>query len=253
MDNTELTLKKLDITDLKSLIDLQDKIISGFKEDEQHFILHRTASDFLNALESDSMFVFGLYDGKQLVSQSILSLPKDDETREIPEFLSNVPNSKLAVYKAVLVDPKYRGRGLMKRMLRIREETSIINGREIAISQIAADNPASWINALKYGMQITKVGYDPDDNAKVIYLQKRLNGNDSLKINFNKTYALPLGKNIHNQIPILFNKLQKLSNEGWVGTDLQIENGDFKLIWHPLEQEKNFMLRRKQKTLREVV
>jgi len=253
MDNTELTLKKLDITDLKSLIDLQDKIISGFKEDEQHFILHRTASDFLNALKSDSMFVFGLYDGEQLVSQSILSLPKDNETREIPEFLSDVPNSKLAVYKAVLVDPKYRGRGLMKRMLRIREETSIINGREIAISQIAADNPASWINALKYGMQITKVGYDPDDNAKVIYLQKRLDGNDSLKVNFNKTYALPLGKNIHNQIPILFNKLQKLSNEGWVGTDLQIENGDFKLIWHPLEQEKNFMLRRKQKTLREVV
>lgn len=252
MDSTELTLKKLDITDLKSLIDLQDKIISGFKEDEQHFILHRTASDFLNALESDSMFVFGLYDGQQLVSQSILSLPKDNEIREIPEFLDDVPNSKLAVYKAVLVDPKYRGRGLMKRMLRIREETSIINGREIAISQIAADNPASWINALRYGMQITKVGYDPDDNAKVIYLQKRLNGKDFLKVDLNKTYALSLGKNIHNQIPVLFNKLQKLSNEGWIGTDLLIENGDFKLIWHPLEKEKTFLLKRQPKTLREV-
>ena len=252
MDNTELTLKKLNITDLKSLIDLQDKIIADLKEDEQHFILHRTASDFLNALESDSMYVFGLYDRQQLVSQSILSLPKDNETREIPEFLSHISNSKLAVYKAVLVDPKYRGRGIMKRMLRIREETSIINGRDIAISQIAADNPASWINALKYGMQITRVGYDPDDNAKVIYLQKNLNKKDSLNINYNKSYALSLGKNIHNQIPILFNKLQKLSDAGWIGTDLQIENGDFKLIWHPLEQEKKLLSKRRQRAYKEV-
>ena len=72
MNNNELLLKKLDIKDLKSLIDLQDKIIADLKDDEQHFILHRTASDFLNALESDSMYVFGLYDGDRLVSQSIL-------------------------------------------------------------------------------------------------------------------------------------------------------------------------------------
>ena len=239
MNDTELTLKKLDITDLKSLIDLQNKIILDLKEDEQHFILHRTASDFLNALESDSTYVFGLYDGDCLVSQSILSLPKDNETREIPEFLSDVPNSKLAVYKAVLVDPKYRGRGLMKKMLRIREETSIMNGRNIAISQIAADNPASWINALRYGMQITRVGYDPEDHAKVVYLQKRLDGKMDPKINLQKKYALSLGKDIHNQVPVLFNKLQKLSSDGWIGTDLCIDDGNFKLMWHPLEQEES--------------
>ena len=248
-NNNELILKKLDITDLKNLIDLQDKIIAGFKEDEQHFILHRTASEFLSALESDSTYVFGLYDGKQLVSQSILSLPKNNENREIPEFLSQVPNSKLAVYKAVLVDPKYRGRGLMKRMLRIREETAIMNGRSIAISQIAADNPASWINALRYGMQITQVGYDPDDNAKVIYLQKQLDGTTNPKINTEKTYSLSLGKDIHNQIPLLFNKMQKLSNDGWIATDLQLDNGDFKLIRHTIETnekvaEKNMPLKK---------
>ena len=251
MNNTELTLKKLDITDLKSLIDLQNTIISNFKEDEQHFILHRTTSDFLNALESDSTYVFGLYDREQLVSQSILSLPKDNEEREIPEFLADIPNSKLAVYKAVLVDPKYRGRGLMKKMLRIREETSIMNGRSVAISQIAADNPASWINALRYGMQITKVGYDPNDNAKVVYLQKRLDGKMEPKINFEKTYSLSLGKNIHNQVPILFNKLQKLSDEGWIGTDLCIDDGNFKLIWHPLEQKEVTLSKTNQTAINE--
>jgi len=237
MNNHELTLKKLDITDLKNLIDLQDKIISGFKPDEQHFILHRTASDFLNALESPSTYVFGLYDGNKLVSQSILSLPKDNENREISEFLSEKPNSELAVYKAVLVDPQYRGRGLMKRMLRTREEAAILNGRTIAITQIAADNPASWINALQYGMQITKVGFDPEDNAKVIYLQKRLDGKVEPELNMDKEYALILGKDIHHQVPILFNKMQKLYQEGWVATELKLEKNEFKLIWHPKQAE----------------
>lgn len=236
MNRNELTLKKLDITDLKSLIDLQDKIIAGFKADEQHFILHRTASDFLSALESDSTYVFGLYDGDRLVSQSILSLPKDNEKREISEFLSDKPNNQLAVYKAVLVDPQYRGRGLMKRMLRTREEAAILNGRSIAITQIAADNPASWINALQYGMQIMKVGFDPEDGAKVIYLQKRLDGTVEPKLNMGKEYALLLGKDIHHQVPILFNKMQKLSEQGWIATDLVLEKDIFKLMWHLKEE-----------------
>lgn len=235
-NNDELTLRKLDITDLKNLIDLQDKIISDLKVDEQHFILHRTASDFLNALESKSMYVFGLYDGNRLVSQSILSLPNDNDHREISEFMSDTPNSELAVYKAVLVDPEYRGRGLMKRMLRTREEAAILNGRHIAITQIAADNPASWINALRYGMQITKVGFDPEDNAEVIYLQKRLDGKVDPKINMEQEYAMSLGNDIHHQVPILFNKMQKLSAEGWIATDIKVSDDGFKLIWHPKEE-----------------
>ena len=163
MNKNELTLKKLDITDLKSLIDLQDKIIADLKPDEQHFILHRTASDFLNALESPSMYVFGLYDNERLVSQSILSLPQNNEKREIAEFLSDIPNDELAVYKAVLVDPEYRGRGLMKRMLRIREDAAILNNRRIAITQIAADNSDS-IPKIRQKLFI----YKKDSTAKLI-------------------------------------------------------------------------------------
>ena len=84
-------------------------------------------------------------------------------------------------------------------------------------------------------MQITKVGFDPDDNAKVIYMQKRLDGKMDPKINVYKTYALSLGKDIHNQISFFFNKMQKLSNDGWIATDLCLDGGDFKLIWHPVE------------------
>lgn len=228
-----LTLKKLEMNtaDLRSLLDLQDKIIAGFKPDEQHFILHRTIDDFSNALKSDHMYVFGLYDGDRLVSQSILSLPGDHDTRELSEYASDYKNSELAVYKAVLVDPEYRGRGLMKQMLRIREQVAAEHGRKIAITQIAADNPASWVNAIQYGMQITKVGYDPEDGAKVIYLQKNLEARPGASHPQTQGYSLSLGSDVHKNVPALFNKMMKLSEEGMIGTTWDKQTNS--IIWYP--------------------
>lgn len=228
-----LTLKKLEMNtaDLRSLLDLQDKIIAGFKPDEQHFILHRTIDDFSNALKSDHMYVFGLYDGNRLVSQSILSLPGDHDTRELPEYAAEHKNSELAVFKAVLVDPEYRGRGLMKQMLRIREQVAAEHGRKIAITQIAADNPASWVNAIQYGMKITKVGFDPEDNAKVIYLQKDLGGRQPQIHSDATSYRLSLGSDVHKNVPALFNKMMALSESGMIGTTWDKQTNS--IIWYP--------------------
>ena len=85
---------------------------------------------------------------------------------------------------------------------------------------------------MKEGL-ITKVGYDPEDNAKVIYLQKRLDGQVEPQLNMNEAYSMTLGNDIHRQVPILFNKMQKLSAEGWVATQIVLDRTDFKLIWHP--------------------
>ena len=194
----------------------------------------------MQALESPSTCVFGLFDGKKLVSQSILSLPKEDEERELAEFLPDHSNSELAIYKAVLVDSEYRGHGLMKRMLQIREDTAILNNRSIAITQIAADNPASWINALRHGMQITKVGFDPYDQAEVIYLQKKI-GQSTTEQNAyaGSTYSMKLGSNIHMQVPLLFNKMQELSKRGMIGVSWDAQNNA--LIWQQTSSDKEQM------------
>ena len=227
-----LTLKKLKMNtaDLRSLLDLQDKIIAGFKPDEQHFILHRTIDDFSNALKSNHMHVFGLYDNDRLVSQSILSLPDDDSPRDLLEYAGEYKNSELAVFKAVLVDPDYRGHGLMKQMLRIREQVAAEHGRKLAITQIAADNPASWVNAIQYGMRITKVGFDPEDNAKVIYLQKRLNAKAE-PLPERGAFRLALGRDVHKNVPALFNKMMMLSERGFIGAQWDKQNNC--IIWYP--------------------
>ncbi len=231
MKNLEnLQFKRLQMTtrDLRSLLDLQDKIIANFKPEEQNFILHRTIDDFSNALKSDHMYVFGLYDGDRLVSQSILSLPGNKDKRDLPEFAGEYKNSEIAVYKAVLVDPEYRGHGLMKVMLRERERVAKEHGRKLAITQIAAKNPASWVNAVQYGMQIMRAAHDPEDNAEVIYLQKRLDGEKDPRLMTDKTYAIKYSKEIPWEI--LFNKMVNISKAGWVGTAWDKENNN--ILWH---------------------
>jgi len=238
-NNTKIEIKELTPKDLANLLKLQDKIIGNFAEDEQHFILKRTAEDFLKAINSDHSFVLGMYDveGKNLISQSILSLPKDDEERDIPEYCSHYKNSDIAVFKAVMVDPDYRGNKIMGRMLKLREDIAKINKRSIAISQIAADNPSSWINALRSGMKVTKVGLDPEDDAKVVYLKKALNNDEVVKYNKNDSYNLDLSGDVHKKANIVFNKMVNLSNKGYIGLDWDKENHSIKWYKRDLEHE----------------
>jgi GNAT superfamily N-acetyltransferase len=171
----------------------------------------------------------------KLIGQSILSLPNDKENRELSEYCSEYKNSEIAVFKAVIADPEYRGNGIMKKMLKIREEIAAENGRKIAISQIAADNPSSWINALRNGMKVTKVGLDPEDDAKVVYLKKGLKSQDVLKYNKENKYDLLLSGDVHKSANILFNKMVRLSEGGYVGIDWNRENHT--LSWYKREEE----------------
>ncbi len=227
-----LQLKKLDPTNLSSLLSLQNEIVADLKDDEKHFILQRTSNDFLKSLKNDSHFVFGIFDGDRLVAQSILSLPKDNEPRELEEFLPEEKNSDIAVYKAVLVSPQYRGQGLMREMLKIRENTAIMHDRKIAITQIAADNPASWINAIKHDMEVLKVGLDPEDDAKVVYLKKDL---INQKEHSQESYRLSLGSDVHKNANIYFNKMLKLSEDGY--KVFAWDKTDNSLLWAPIKPQ----------------
>lgn len=228
MSKKHLTLKKLDITNLKDVMSLQSTIISRLHPDEQHFILHRTEKDYLKSLSGTTSNMLGVFDQDKLIAQIIYALPQNGENRDMPEFKSNIPNNELVIYEAILVDPSYRGGSLMKKMLDFIEENLIDSNRTHSIIQIAIDNPASWINALKHGMTITKVDKDPTDGVKVIYLEKEINKQPSSFI-VSKSYSMFLGNNIHTKIPSLFNKMQYFINNGYHGVRLDKETQS--LIW----------------------
>lgn len=232
----ELKIKKLTINDLDKMIALQKRINDNLAEDEKHFILPKSRKEFTKALTSDSYFIAGIFDQDNLIAQSTLVLPKDNEKREMSEFAGEYKNSDIAIYKTIMVDsdPKYRHHGFMKKMLEYFEAAKEVKARKIAIIQIAVDNPASWISAMKNGMQITKVGLDPEDNAQVLYLQKKLEKKQSESSfeNYNYGYNLKFGDDIHKTAPILFNKMCKLS-ETMVGSKWCKETKS--IIWEQKE------------------
>ena len=162
----------MNIEHLADVLKLQDKIIAGLHEDEKHFILKRSVEDFMKALDSETTHMVGVFDGDKLVAQSIFEFPQNNQKRDLEEFAEDIANEDLVIYKATLVDMDYRGQGLMSSLLDYREKKAKQAGKKVAINQIAIDNPASWINALKNGMSIRKIDNDPEDGAKVLYLQK---------------------------------------------------------------------------------
>ena len=106
-------IKELNIRHLADVLKLQDEIISNLKEDEKHFILKRSAEDFIKALDSKDTHMIGVFDGDKLVAQSIFEFPQNDKKRDIPEFAGEIPNDDIVIYKATIVDKNYRGQGLM--------------------------------------------------------------------------------------------------------------------------------------------
>jgi GNAT superfamily N-acetyltransferase len=224
----DFKVQKLDITHLASVMNLQDKIIAHFHKDEKHFILKRSAEDFMKALDDKNSHMIGIFDGDRLIAQSIYEFPTSLRDRDMPEFAAEVDPTDLVIYKATLVDVSYRGNGLMQQLLSYREGQAKMHGKKTAISQIALDNPASWINALKNGMSIRKVDRDPFDHAKVLYMQKDF-AKDEPVYAAEQMFVMPIGQNIHKEIPALFNKMRYIAEQGYRGLGITPEKNA--IIW----------------------
>ncbi len=233
----KLAVKELNIEHLSAVLQLQDKIIAGLHEDEKHFILKRNAADFMKALDSENTHMLGVFDGDKLVAQSIFDFPQNGQKRDMAEFAEDIPHNDLVIYKAILVDTDYRGSGLMKSMLEFIESKAVKAGKKHSIIQIAIDNPASWISALKNGMSIRKVDKDPEDGAKVLYLQKTFGQGQPLGLSDRDIFAMYIGKDIHKEIPALFSKMQYRVAQGYQGIGINKENHS--ILWAKTGQEKS--------------
>ncbi|MDD4557076.1 MAG: hypothetical protein PHE89_07125 [Alphaproteobacteria bacterium] len=208
---TQLTAKRLKPENIHDVVALQETIVQNLHPDEQHFIIKKSEQDFMKTLKNDNNYVLGVYDHDKLVAQSILSLPQNYQEREMPEYEGNHQNEDIAIYKSILVNPHYRKHGLMKKMLETFETLDSVKQRKVALIQIAVDNPASWINAMKHGMHISKVAHDPEDDAMVIYLKKDLQKKQDAKESAKGDYHLKIDDKILHHPEILFQKMQKLS------------------------------------------
>jgi len=211
-----LNLKPLTLQDLPAIITLQGKILEALPPHQKDFVVHRSEEDFKKLLTQPSG-LYGCFDGDKLIAQMAYDLPLGRHAGTYPEFKSTVPAKKLIVFEAILVDPAYRGHGLMQRMLaKVGDMLHEQNPeRTYAIMQIASANLASWKSALHDGMNITKVAKDPQDGTPCFYLEKNMK--------FSKTsMATPtFYVNLENyppQSPLFFQYMRTLYKHGYIGT-----------------------------------
>ncbi|MDR1026686.1 MAG: GNAT family N-acetyltransferase [Lactobacillus sp.] len=225
--NEDLQITKLGMQDLENVMALQKKIIDNLEEDKKHFTVCRSKNDFMKALTGSKQCMYGIYVGKNLVAQSILSFAEDEfVAAEAPELVRGYSLSDVAVYKAVLVDPAYRGKGLMKRMLQAREDMAVICGKKIAMCKISADNNISLENALKHGMQIAKIGVDKTGHEK-LYLQKSLEPKLFMSAKYQNAFIMRLAHN-NKFNNVVINKMGALCKQGKIGFwDKQLDA----LVW----------------------
>ena len=90
-------------------------------------------------------------------------------------------------------------------------------------------------------MSIRKVDKDPFDGAKVLYMQKDFY--KPLAISKTKNcFSMYIGKNIHKEIPALFNKMHYLAEAGYCG--IEFVGKENKIVWAKPEELRIVTLQR---------
>ena len=122
----------------------------------------------------------------------------------------------------------------MKKMLEAFETLDVVKQKKVALIQIAVENPASWVNAMKHGMKITKVAKDPEDDAMVIYLKKALDQKHEEKVVSGKGYAFHVNQQLLKHPEILFNKMSATA-ETMIGGAWDKETKS--IVWQQKEKQ----------------
>ena len=222
-----LNLKQLTLQDLPAIMTLQEKILEALLPHQKDFVVHRSEEDFKKLLTPPSG-LYGCFDGDKLVAQMAYDLPSVRHAGTYPEFKTATAAQHLIIFEAILVDPAYRGHGLMQRMLAkvgdiLHEQNP---ERTYAIMQIASANLASWKSALHYGMEMTKVAKDPGDSTPCFYLEKNMKFSKASVIK--PAFYVNL-ENYPPQSPHFFQYMRTLYKHGYIGIKYDAEHNGIAL------------------------
>ena len=107
--------------------------------------------------------IFGVFDGDRLMAYCVLGLPREgDPNFGTDHHLPPDQFANVAHIDGVAVDPRWRGQGWQRRMVKHRINVARKCGRTIMLSTVAPTNFASLISTLSTGLAvhglITKFG-----------------------------------------------------------------------------------------------
>lgn len=123
-------------------------------------------------LEGERGFTFGLFIDNALAALTILGLPQAG----MPNFASDLPTPPanlmdVAHIASSMVDPRYRGFGLQKRLFAYRTLMALGAKRPILTARVALTNPISWRNMFSCGMVIGQLLFMHGDKLRFLFIR----------------------------------------------------------------------------------
>lgn len=130
-------------------------------------------SDFVDwHLEGERGFTFGLFVEDALAALTVLGLPQPG----MPNFATDLPApppdlTQVAHIASSMVDPRYRGFGLQKRLFAYRALIAVGAKRPILTARVALTNPVSWRNMFNCGMVIGQLLVMHGDKLRFLFVR----------------------------------------------------------------------------------
>lgn len=206
------TVRILSGNDLENIMGLQQAIVDDLGEGQTKIHV-KSREDFEQKLARPNL-MFGIFDGDRLVAQSCMTKENiSDMPRTISRFLNS--NDSYTV-EGVLVNPEYRGRGLMHHLLDYTLGVAQANGISTLHAEVDVHNPASFVSFLHKDFFIGRAYIDPSDNGETYALYHSVQNSvvfrDSTSVN-----ELPINSS--------FEQIQRIISTGNCGVACNKENG----------------------------
>ena len=157
--------------------------MSALSPAEQSFLIPKSAAElsgntiqpnYVTGLLNSANRLVGVGFLRLINSGSTTFLTPTSSTRQLNDHLDRLPYGYAAVIGTVMVDPEYRQRGLMSRML--SDLLVAAQDRKVTelYSEVATLNQASAKGFLHHGFRCVAEGQDPDDGTPLQFYHLRL-------------------------------------------------------------------------------
>ncbi len=187
----QFSLSLLTMTNLDSMLGLQEAIIDDLTPDERAFISPKSVQQFSDYLLHKGL-VLGVFVENQLVAQMIVGLPATFAAAFAPGAgltatgadFAVTPLEPVGIVQNVLVHPQFRGNKLMQHMLHAAECVSGALGINHLLAEIADGNAHSANSFKSAAYEVCAKATDPSDGTPLVFLHKplksKLNGHASV-------------------------------------------------------------------------
>ncbi|MDD9901431.1 MAG: GNAT family N-acetyltransferase [Alphaproteobacteria bacterium] len=147
--------------DIDAMLHLQHTVLDTLPDDKKNFIVPKDRAYLEEHIDNGSV-VIGILCNGQLIAQSLLKLPNEEhpETGMTGMQLNAAPDN-VSIIQGVLVDPAYRGNGLMSVMIESCLRMAEATGREHIMARADTRNAASWAAFITEGFELDSIDSSP--------------------------------------------------------------------------------------------